>query len=72
MEKHVRKKFVNMISLSVLYMLIKKEENLRLTICKTEILCQWAPKVVLDVQFFSVPNRHVSPNYKPKFLGMWS
>ena len=77
MKKHARKRSVNMISSSVLYMFIK-EENLRLTIYKieTEIeiryCARWAPKGILGARFFSVHDGNVSSNYKPEFLGAWS
>ena len=38
MKKRARKRSVNTLSSSVLYMFIKKEENLRLTIYKIEII----------------------------------
>ena len=80
MKMHARKRSINMVSSSVFCMFIKKEENLRLAVYKTEIvgaqLCaeyctRWAPKVILSTQFFSVPDRHVSSNYEPEFLGAW-
>ena len=81
MRKHARKRSVNTLSSSDLYMFIKKEQNLRLTIYKIEIMCagrharycaRWAPKVILSAQFFSVPNGHVSSNCEPGYLGVWS
>ena len=30
---------------------------------------QWTPKNILSAQFFSMPDRHVSSYYEPKFLG---
>ena len=72
----------NTVSSLVLYMFIKKEENLRLVIYKIEIVCaqghaqycaQWAPKVILGAQFFSVLDGWAltNPITKPKFLGVW-
>ena len=81
MKMHARKRSINMVSSSVFCMFIKKEENLRLTVYKTEIVhaqlrarycTQWVPKVILSAQFFSMPDGHVSSNYEPEFLGAWS
>ena len=56
MEMNARKRSINMVSSSVFCMFIRKEENLRLTVYKTEIvraqLCagyctRWPPKVIL-------------------------
>ena len=80
MKMHGRKRSINMVSSSVFCMFIKKEENLIFTVYKIEIvraqLCagyctRWAPKVILGTQFFSMPDGHVSSNYKPQFLGVW-
>ena len=57
---HARKRSINVVSSSVFCMFIKKEENLRLTIYKIEIVCaqlcagyctRWAPKVILGADF---------------------
>ena len=32
----------------------------------------WDSKVILGTQFFNMPNRHISSDYKPEFLGAWS
>ena len=70
-----------MVSSSVLFMFVKKQENLRVTIYKKEITCaqrhvqycaQWAPKVILGAQIFNMPKRNVSSNYKLAFLAAWS
>ena len=75
---HARKRSINVVSSSFFYMFIKKEENLRLTVYKIEIVhaqlragycTRWAPKVILDARFFSEPDGHVSSNYEPDFLG---
>ena len=80
MRKHARKRSVNTLSSSDLYMFIKKEQNLRLTIYKIEIMCagrharycaRWAPKVILSAQFFSVPNGHVSSNCEVCGVNFW-
>ena len=81
MKMHARKRSINMVSYSVFCMFIKKEENLRLTVYKTEIVCaqlraryctRWAPEGILGPRFFSLPDRHVSSNYEPKALDAWS
>ena len=81
MKMHARKRSINMVSSSVFCMLIKKEENLRLTVYKIEIvraqLCtgyctRWAPKVILGTRLLSVPDGPVSFNYEPEVLGAWS
>ena len=77
MEKHARKRSDNILSSSALYMFIKKEGNLTLTIYKIEMMClilccPMGFKVILCVQFLSMPDRHKSSNYEPKFFGMWS
>ena len=76
---HARNKSINMVSSLVFCMFIKKEENLRLTAYKivheklsAGYCTRWAPKVILGTQFFNVPDRHVSSNYEPEFLGAWS
>lgn len=73
----MHKKTVEMVASSVLYVFLKKEENLRRNIYKIEIVhgwacpncSQWTPKNILSAQFFSMPDRHVSSYYEPKFLG---
>ena len=81
MKMHARKRSINMVSSSVFCMFIKKEENLRLTVYKIEVVrarlrarycTQWAPKLLLGARFFSIPDKHVSSNYEPEFLGAWS
>ena len=78
---HARKRSINMVSFPVFCMFINKEENLKLTVYKIEIVhaqlragycTRWAPKVILGTRFFSVPDGHVSSNYEPEFLGLWS
>ena len=70
-----------MVSSSVFCMFIRKEENLRLTVYKIEVVrarlragycTRSAPKVLSGARFFSVPDGHVSSNYEPEFLGAWS
>ena len=72
---HARIRSINMVFSSVFCMFIKKEENLRLTVYKKEIVraqlragycTRWA-KVILGARFFSVPVGHVSSNYEPEF-----
>ena len=66
MKKHARKISVNTESSSVLYMFIKKEENLRL------LFTRWGPKFILGARFFSVPNGHVSsPNFWARGANFW-
>ena len=48
MKKHARKRSVNMVSSSVLYIVIKKEENLRLIICNIEFVRNNIPNIVPD------------------------
>lgn len=56
MKEHTRKISVNTISSLMLYMFIKKEENLILPIYKIkmdatcQILCQVGPKIILGAQ----------------------
>lgn len=79
-NQHGRWRSMREKDLSIWYLLqsftcLKRKENLRRTICKIELswyCAQWALKVILVAPFFSVPNGHVSSNYKPKFLGAWS
>ena len=80
-KMHARKRSINIVSSSVFCMFIKKEENLRLTVYKIEIVCaqlragyctRWVLKVILGTQFFSMLNGHVSSNYEPEFLAVWS
>ena len=72
---------LNIESSLVLYMVINKERNLRLTNYKIEIVytgwharycARWALRVILGIQFFSVPKKHISSNHDPEFLGVWS
>ena len=81
MKMYARKRSIDMVPSSVFCMFIKKEENLRLTVCKIEIVraqlragycTRWPPKVILGARFFSVADGHVSSNYEPEFLGAWS
>ena len=79
-EEACEKITVNMVSSSVLYMFVKKYENLRITIYKIEIVCarqrawyytRWAPKHILGTRFFSVTYGHISSNYELEFFGGW-
>ena len=76
-EEACKKRFVNSLSFSVLYMFIKNQENLRLTIYEIEMLyarryawycAWWARKNNLGTWFFSMPDKHISSNYEPNVL----
>lgn len=72
-----RKRFVNMVSFSVVHMFIKKRKNLSLTIYQIEVVrawrhslycAWWVPKFILSDRIFSVTDERVSSDYKPEFL----